>query len=296
MNFTEYVSHALEVIGSIMQIKLFELNQTPVTLSSILVFIIILALFLIVSRILRRTLFLRILGRFSLDRGIQYTMIRLSHYLIMITGLVVAFQFVGIDLSGLAVIFGLLSVGIGFGLQAITSNFVAGLILLFERPVRVGDRVTVGGTEGNVTAINIRATTIRSLNNISIIVPNSEFVSSNVINWSHGDPKIRLDIEVGVSYGSDLELVLKALREVAVEHPRVLDKPEPEVLLASFGDSSWNMVLRAWIEDPKRHPVTRSEINCAIVRKFREYGIEIPFPQHDLHLRSSIPVSVQSEE
>jgi small-conductance mechanosensitive channel len=263
MNLTEFVSHALDVLGSIMQIKLFELNQTPVTLSSILVFIVILTTFLIVSRILRRTLFRRILGRFSLERGLQYTMIRLSHYLIMITGLAVAFQFVGIDLSGLAVIFGLLSVGIGFGLQAITSNFVAGLILLFERPVRVGDRVTVGGTDGNVTAINIRATTIRTLNNISIIVPNSEFVSSNVINWSHGDPKIRLEIEVGVSYGSDLELVLKALREVADDHPRALDNPEPEVLLMSFGDSAWNMVLRAWIENPERHNVTRSEINCA---------------------------------
>ena len=125
-----------------------------------------------------------------------------------------AFQFVGINLSGLAVIFGLLSVGIGFGLQNVTSNFIAGLILLFEQPIKIGDRIMVGDTEGDVLEINIRSTTIRSLNNVSIIVPNSEFVSSNVVNWSHGDPKIRLVVEVGVSYQSDLDTVLRSLQEV----------------------------------------------------------------------------------
>ena len=127
---------------------------------------------------------------------------------------IVAFQTIGINLSGLAVIFGLLSVGIGFGLQNVVSNFIAGLILLFERPISVGDRVTVGDTEGDVMEIKIRATIIRSLNNISIIVPNSEFISGRVINWSHGDAKVRLEIEVGVSYNSDLDLVLASLKEV----------------------------------------------------------------------------------
>jgi small-conductance mechanosensitive channel len=195
---------------------------------------------------------------------------------------------VGIDLSGLAVIVGLLSVGIGFGLQNITSNFISGLILLFERPIKIGDRITVGHTEGDVIAINMRSTTIRSLNNISIIVPNSEFVSSQVINWSHGDPKVRLDVHVGVSYHSDLDAVIQALREVAEESPSVLKNPEADVLFSGFGDSSWNMELRVWLEDPKKYYLTRSEINCAIVHKFREYGIEIPYPQRDLHVRSPL--------
>jgi small-conductance mechanosensitive channel len=194
------------------------------------------------------------------------------------------------------VIFGLLSVGIGFGLQNVTSNFVAGLILLFERPIKVGDRITVGNTEGDVAEINIRSTTIRSLNNIAIIVPNSEFVSSTVINWTYGDQRVRLEIDVGVSYQSDLDIVFRCLREVAEEHREVLKDPKPEVLHTGFGDSSWKIRLRAWISNPKTHPQVRSALNCAIVRKFRENGVEIPFPQRDLHVRSPLPVPFAAVE
>jgi small-conductance mechanosensitive channel len=211
----------------------------------------------------------------------------------MIVGAFVAFQFVGIDLSGLAVIFGLLSVGIGFGLQNVTSNFVAGLILLFERPIKIGDRVSIGDTEGDITAINMRATTIRSLRNITIIVPNSEFISQQVVNWSHGDPKVRLDVEVGVSYQSDLDMVLQCLEEVARESPDVLKEPAPEVIFLNFGDSSWNMQLRVWLANPYDYYRIRSLLNQAIVRKFRENQVEIPFPQRDLHVRSSIPFPVK---
>jgi len=194
------------------------------------------------------------------------------------------------------VIIGLLSVGIGFGLQNITSNFISGIILLFERPIKIGDRISVGHTEGDVTAINMRSTTIRSLNNISIIVPNTEFISSQVINWSHGDPKVRLDVQVGVSYHSDLDAVIRALREVAEESPTVLKNPVPDVLFSGFGDSSWNMELRVWLQDPKTYYSTRSEINCAIVHKFRQYGIEIPYPQRDLHVRSPLPIPFFKKE
>lgn len=284
------MSQILEYINQVAQVELFVLNQTPITISSVLMFLLVLIVFLVISRTLVRGLLRRILPRFDIDEGLQFTFRRITHYLIMVVGTVVAFQFIGIDLSGLAVIFGLLSVGIGFGLQNVTSNFVAGLILLFERPIRIGDRITVGEEEGDVVAINMRSTTIRSLNNITIIIPNSEFVSSSVVNWSHGDPKIRLDLPVGVSYGSDLDRVLQALREVAGEHPEVLKEPQPDVLLTNFGDSSWDMLLRAWIAHPKRHPKIRSELNCAVVGKFREYDIEIPFPQRDLHVRSPLPV------
>jgi small-conductance mechanosensitive channel len=214
----------------------------------------------------------------------------------MVTGTVVAFQFIGLNLSGLAVIFGFLSVGIGFGLQNITSNFVSGIILLFERPIRIGDRVTVGDTEGDVVAINMRSTTIRSLRNITIIVPNSEFISSQVVNWSHGDPKVRLDVPVGVSYNSDLDTVINALYEVGKENVDIMDDPKPEVLFDEFGDSSWNLKLRAWLKNPYDYYRIRSSINSDIVRKFRHYGIEIPYPQRDLHVRSPLPVPFRASD
>ncbi|MBN1407396.1 MAG: mechanosensitive ion channel [Calditrichaceae bacterium] len=271
----------------VLDYKLFELNQTPVSLSSIIMFIVLMSVILILSKMLNKFILRRIFSKLNLDASMQFTLLRVTHYVIMIIGAIIAFQFIGINLSGLAVIFGLLSVGIGFGLQNVTSNFIAGLILLFERPIQIGDRVMVGDTEGDVLDINIRSTTIRSLSNVSIIVPNSEFISSRVINWSHGDKKIRIDIDVGVSYNSDLDTVLRCLQEVAVENPKVLKNPEPDVLFRSFGDSSWNMSLRIWLPDPKYHHIIRSEINCAIVQKFRDNKIEIPFPQRDLHLRSA---------
>lgn len=290
MNLPETPTAFWELFDRVLHYRLFDLNQTPITLASLFLFVAVVLVFFLLSRLINRGILKRILGRFQIDESIRFTLVRISHYLVMIIGFIFAFQFVGIDLTGLAMIFGLLSVGIGFGLQNVTANFIAGLILLFERPIKVGDRISVGDTEGNVIAINMRATTVQSLNNISIIVPNSEFIASNVVNWSHGDPKIRLDIEVGVSYGSDIDLVVKALREVAEAHPKVRAVPQPDVLLNEFGDSSWNMELRVWIDEPKRIYVVRSEINIAIVRKFREYNIEIPFPQRDLHLRSPLPV------
>lgn len=283
------------VIDKILHYQLFTLNEQPITVSSILIFILFLGGIYILSKILNKIVLKRILIRFDIERSIRYNMIRISHYVVMIIGTLFALQFVGLSLSSLAVIFGLLSVGIGFGLQNITSNFISGLILLFERPIKVGDRVTVGDVEGDVAAINMRATTINSLQNISIIVPNSEFISAEVTNWSYGDPKIRVDIDVGVSYSSDLETVLKALREVAEENDKVLKNPPPEVLLMSFGDSSWNMQLRFWLASPIGHYKVRSEINCAIVRKFRENRVEIPFPQRDLHVRSPLPVPFLEE-
>jgi small-conductance mechanosensitive channel len=286
----------MNTVSRILSFKLFDLKQTPVTVLSVVMFILMIAVFFIGSKLLNRVILRRILSRFITDKGIQFTLLRIVHYLIMITGVVVAFQFVGVDLAGLTVIFGLLSVGIGFGLQNITSNFISGLILLFERPIKVGDRVTVGDIEGDVTSINMRSTTIQSLDNISIIVPNSEFISSTVTNWSYGDPKIRLRIEVGVSYSSDLDTVVKALTEVALEHPDVLKTPEPIVLLSGFGDSSWDMVLIVWLGTPKRYYLTRSEINCAIVKKFRDRDVEIPFPQRDLHIRSPLPMPFAARE
>lgn len=283
-------SEVLALLERVFEMKLFEVNKTPITPMSLIMFVLVIGAFGLLARFLRRVLVAKLLSRLEIEEGTRYNLMRLTQYVVMIVGVIVAFQFIGIDLSGLAVIFGLLSVGIGFGLQNITSNFVAGLILLFERTIKVGDRVTVGDTEGDVVEINIRSTMIRSLQNISIIVPNSEFVSSTVINWSHGDTRIRLEVEVGVSYQSDLDIVLRSLQEVAEENSEVLRQPAPEVLHRGFGDSAWNMQLRAWIDNPKRYHQVRSALHCAIVRKFRANSVEIPFPQRDLHVRSPLPV------
>jgi small-conductance mechanosensitive channel len=290
------LSDVIEFFEYFINFKLLEINRTVITPSSILMFLIVIAGFAVASRLLQRVLRSQIFSRTRIDEGIQYTLTRISHYVIMIIGAVVAFQFIGIDLTGLAIIVGFLSVGIGFGLQNITSNFVAGLILLLERPIKVGDRVMVGDQEGDVVEIKMRSTTIRTLNNIAVIVPNSDFVSSKLENWSYGDQRVLLDIDVGVSYGSDLETVMRSLKEVAEEHPEVLKNPAPDVLHRGFGDSAWNMRLRVWLEHPRRHLQARSDINCAIVRKFQQNGVEIPFPQRDLHVRSPLPVPITTAE
>ncbi len=274
---------------------LFRLQETPVTLLSILIFIFFLVGSVLLGQFVKNALQNRILPRFEIESGLRYTLSRITYYIIVTIGVLVSFQFVGIDLSSLAVIFGLLSVGIGFGLQNITNNFISGLIVLFERPISVGDRIEVGGIEGDVIEINIRSTKIRTMNDISIIVPNQEFVGSNVINYSHGDPSFRLDLDVGVSYSSDLDTILRALEEVANEHPKVKKVPQPQVHFASFGDSSWDMQLRVWIPNVKERYIIRNELNQAIVRKFDELNIVIPFPQRDLHVRSSIQIPYKNE-
>ncbi|MGB0911729.1 MAG: mechanosensitive ion channel family protein [Nitrospirales bacterium] len=284
-----------DAINSVLQYQLFVVNQTPITIISLSMFLVIVVAFFLISRIIKEVLARRLLAHLKLSTGTSYTLLRLTQYTLWFVGGFVAFQFVGIDLSGVAVIFGFLSVGIGFGMQNLTSNFISGLILLFEQHIQVGDRVTVGDTEGNVVEINIRSTTIRSLNNIALIVPNSEFIQSTVTNWSHGDPKTRLEIDIGVSYDSDLDLVIQSLLAVANEHSLLLKDPEPNVWFTSFGDSAWNLQLLVWVDSPKIRRQVTSDINCAIVRKFREHNIEIPFPQRDLHVRTPalpIPVAV----
>lgn len=281
-------------LDSVLHYHLFSVGTTPVTISSIIIFFLLFTVLMIVSRLFARLLASRLLTRIGMEKATIYTFRRITYYILLIISAIFSFQFIGIDLGGLTVIFGLLSVGIGFGLQNITSNFISGIILLFERPIKIGDRVTVGEIQGDVIAINMRSTTVRSLQNISIIVPNSQFVSTEVINWSHDDLKVRLDLPVGVAYGSDLDLVLRTLREVGEENRRVLQAPAPEVLHMGFGDSAWNMELRVWIATPQERFHVASEINCAIVRKFNERKIEIPFPQRDLHVRSPLPLPLDA--
>ena len=284
MSWTEIIDYTNRILNFV----LFQIKETPVTVMSVFIFLFFIVGFILMGVMVRRALSRNIFKKLHIDEGTSYMLSRITQYLIIGIGALLAFQFVGIDLSGLAVVFGLLLVGIGFGLQNITSNFISGLIILFERPISVGDRVEFSNIEGDVTEINIRSTMVRTVNNVSIIVPNSAFIEKDVINYSHGDPTYRLDINVGVAYNSDLEKVLKALKEVAAENDGVLKSPKAEYHLIDFGESAWNMQLRAWVADVKHYASVRNELNQAIVHKFREYGIEIPFPQRDLHLRSSV--------
>ncbi|CAN5294349.1 mechanosensitive ion channel [soil metagenome] len=292
MELTEFLTG----IRDILELKLFTLQDDPVTILSLVIFFLTLTIVLFLGSFARRFLQSRFLNQFDIEPGLKYAMSRVAQYTIVVIGVLVSFQFVAIDLTSLAVIFGLLSVGIGFGLQNITANFISGLIIMFERPITVGDRVDVNGIEGDVMAISIRSTKILTMNNTSIIVPNTQFVENSVINFSHGDPTFRLHIYVGVSYSSNLDNVLQALNEVADEHPKVMKKPKHQVHLTQFGDSSWDMELRVWIPEVKDRLVIRNELNQAIIRKFNKMKIEIPFPQRDLHVRSSVGLPIEQSK
>ena len=191
----------------------------------------------------------------------------------------------GIKLSALTVFAGVLGVGIGFGMQNITANMVSGIVILFERPIKEGDMVRFKNNIGIVQKINLRATVIRTILNEHLIVPNSEFINSTVENMSFSDLKLRLRVDVGVSYSSDPFTVKQALLDAAYSTEHILKNPEPSVLFIAFGESSLDFQLFAWIESPKRRFETESDLHFAVIQKFRERGITIPFPQRDVYIK-----------
>ncbi|MCT2537797.1 mechanosensitive ion channel [Aquibacillus koreensis] len=258
-------------------------------------FLIIVAILIITfanraSKTITKYLLPRVYGRYQLDRGVQFTFNRMFHYSIMVLAFIISISTVGIDLSALTVFAGVVGVGIGFGLQNIASNFISGIIILFERPIKVGDRVIVNDIIGDVEKINMRATVIKSINNEHIIVPNSYFLEEHVVNRSYSDPTMRLTIPIGVAYGSDVEKVRDLLLQVAKDEaeisPSMLLDPEPFVNFVGFGDSSLDFELFVWISNPNEIIVTKSNINFRINNTLHEHNIEIPFPQRDLHIRS----------
>jgi len=227
--------------------------------------------------------------RKKIQRGVRDSIKRLMHYCILLIGLIMAATMAGFDMRAFAVVAGALGIGIGFGLQNVVNNFVSGLILLFERPVKLGDMVVMEETWGTVRKIGLRSTVMETLDQSEIIVPNSKLISETVTNWSLTSRQCRVVLPVGVSYGSDVEKVMRILLEVAQSHPEVLKEPAPSPIFVGFGDSSLDFQFRAWIRDVKRRLITVSEIGMEIIKRFREEGVEIPFPQRDLHLRSLPP-------
>lgn len=262
-----------------------ELSISPFFLIQVVVFLLVLV---IASRFVDRLLRTRVLIRTAMDPGQRYAVSRFASYAVFVVGLVVGLQSLGVNLNTLTVFGGALGIGIGFGLQNLTNNFVSGLILLAERPVKVGDRVEVDGLNGDVVRIGARSTWVRTNDNVVIIIPNSDFTENRVTNWTAHERRVRFSVPVGVSYASDPEKVKEILMAAAVEHPDVLAKPLPDVIFLGFGESSLDFDLRVWTETRVQTPkVLRSELYFRIFRAFSEHNIEIPFPQRDLHLRSS---------
>lgn len=230
----------------------------------------------------------RISKQKHIDPGLRYTIARLLKYVLLVVGIVAvlkgAFE---LDLTSVAVIFTALSVGIGFGLQYIAADIASGFILLFERPVRVGDRITIGEDEGDVQSIKLRTTILYTNDRIAIIVPNSRLVSQRVINWSYGDPRARIAIPISVATTSDVNLVTETLLLAAEGVENVLTDPPPKVQFLRFGEYSLDFRLLVWTRQPNRHPQIKSDINYRIERLFRERGIEIPFPTQEFLLKTN---------
>ncbi len=265
-----------------------------VTIGNVLLLLILFASVIILERIVQKQVIRRFLSRTKLQPSLQFGLSRMLGYTLIAIGFYVAFQAVGFDLSSLAIIAASLGVGVGFGLQNIINNFVSGVIILAERPISIGDRIDVAGVAGRVTKIQLRSTTVVTNDNITMIVPNADLISNIVTNWSHGDPKVRIRVPVGVAYGSDLKLLQRLLLEAAREHPKALMNPKPVVLFTEFGDSSLNFELGVWTQEMTATPVHfTSEMNFIIEQKLRENDIEIPFPQRDLHVRSGFPTPAE---
>jgi small-conductance mechanosensitive channel len=242
----------------------------------------------VATRLGRKFLSEKILDSRDFERGLKDSIITITTYLVWGLGLLLALGVLGVNTTSLAVVFGALSIGIGFGLQNIFNNFISGLILLFERPIQVGDFVEVNGLWAEVKQINVRATIVQTFDNASVIIPNSDFISQQVTNWSFKDPRMRRHVDIGVAYGSDLELVRRTLLEIAADTPQVLKYPRPDVIFMDHADSALIFRLRFWAH-VEQYWSTATDVRFELDRRFRELGIEIAFPQRDLHIRSADP-------
>lgn len=266
-------------------VQMGEISFTPLSLA---IGVVLLLFLLAVQAAIVHLLSRRIFPRFGLNPGIANAYAKLFGYVVLIMGLMAIFPFAfqGLSLATISVVLGAISFGIGFGLRNIADNFVSGLIILLERPIKVGDRIAIGDVTGDVIDIRARSTTIRTNDNHEIIVPNSEFIANRVINWSHNDNRVRFRFPVGVHYRSDVAHVREVLEACALRSSNVLDDPAPTAKFLEFGDSSLNFELWVWTETMTTRPrAFHSEINYIIWQALKEGGIEIPYPQRDLYLK-----------
>jgi potassium efflux system protein len=266
--------------------KMIRVDDGRVTLQDLLLSLVFFVLTFVAARNIPSLLSLTLFSRIKLGPGGNFALTTTARYLIVLVGIVIALAQIGVTWGKVQWLAAAVSLGIGFGLQEIFANFVAGIILLFERPIRLGDIVTVGDISGKVTQIKIRATTIQQFNNRELLVPNKEFITSQLVNWTLKDSVLRFEIPIGIAYGSDTEKASRILREIVEGHEKVLDDPAPAILFSSFGNSTLDFLLRGFVASVDDLLPTQSEIHYQIDNAFREAKIEIAFPQQDIHLRT----------
>jgi len=282
-------------VRTVLQWPLFQLGKVDVNALFITKCIIFVAVLWFLARLFARFLYSRLRAIPSIDQGERFAVARMFRYLVFATGLLIGLDSVGLNLRSLLVVGGTLGIGIGFGLQSIFANFISGVVILLERPIKLGDVVEVGGTLGEVLRIGGRSTWIRTAENQIIIVPNSEFVNSRVTNWTANDRSVRFSINVGISYDSDVAKAQEILVETARQHTGVLQDPGPEALVTDFAPNSITLQLRIWATIPPTWPhKLKSDLYLEILRAFSEHGIEIPNPQRDLNVRSLPPIVLAS--
>lgn len=268
--------------------SLFKIGGVAITPIFMIKAAVFLFLLVTISHLIQRVLLSRVLRHVNIGEAQKFALGRFLTYALFLGGIFVGLQSLGVNLNSLVVFGGALGVGVGLGLQNVVSNFVAGLILLVEQPIRMGDRIETKDTLGDVVRIAARSTWIRTNDNVVMIVPNSDFINNSVTNWTVNDARVRIGLPVGVGYSSDPEEVREILLAAAQTHPEVLEDPAPDVIFTDYGDNSLNFMLRVWTELRAHTPlVLKSDLYFALFKTFAERGIELPFPQRDLHLRSS---------
>ncbi|MCS7293060.1 MAG: mechanosensitive ion channel [Gloeomargarita sp. SKYBB_i_bin120] len=273
------------------------LGNRGYSLLDLLTFLVLFVLLWTLSGTVAGLLKSRVLQVAGADQRVREVVAVLTRYTLVLLGSIILLQIWGLDVTSLTLLASVLGVGIGFGLQNTANNFISGLIITLERPIQVGDFINVGDLQGTVERIGTRTTEIRTLDRVSIIVPNSRFVDNQVINWSLGSPVSRLHVPVGVAYGSPVETVRTALLEAARRHPDVLANPAPQVWLVNFGESAMMFDLLVWICEPREQYRIKSDLYYRIVESFQKYNIKVPFPQRDVHihgLEKIIPPSPES--
>lgn len=273
----------LHTILEYLRAPLLVLSGTPVSALTILTAIFIVVVAKIASIIIGRSLD-RILAARDVDKGLRFAAGKITRYVIVVVGLFVAIGTLGIDTSALMGVAAILLVGIGFGLQKLAENFISGLLVLIERPVRKGDFIDAGGVLGVVDDIGLRATRVTSRDGVQVILPNSQIMSNTVINYSQPTHERRFQVDIGVAYGTDLEFASKIILEVAKAEPKVLATPAPEVRHMGFGESSIHLILLIWIAEAKEDLIVGSRLRFALDKAFREHKITMPFPQRDVHM------------
>jgi potassium-dependent mechanosensitive channel len=264
----------------------FTAGPLQVTIGRVLVGLLVVYAAVLISSVVRAVVARDVERRHDGDRGLGESISRLVHYAVITLGVIFALGALGVELQNFAIVAGALGIGVGFGLQNVINNFASGLILLFERPVRVGDTVVVDGEWATIRKIGLRSTVMVTFDQSEMIVPNGDLVSEKVTNWTLSNPTARIIMPVGVAYGSSIEAVRVILVESAMAHEAVLKEPPPEALFVGFGDSSLDFELRVWVGNIRLRLQVRSVVLTEVERRLTEEGIEIPFPQRDLHLRS----------